>query len=137
MTTGTATPVTDADRNLATVLAHRAADLAAATRPIDRKTATAKLDGACQAAHALGYTGGGTEFAIRMIAQDYVRTNPRPAGGGAWNTARKAWDRDAPAAIAPQLAAIGPNRPTGTGLQCPHCHGWGLTGCTCAPEQDL
>lgn len=135
------TPVTPADLALAIKLAHLVADLDEARRPIDRREANARLDGACLAAYALGYDGNGNENGIRLIVADYVRANPRPnpcAAPGPENLRRKQWDADAQADIGQLLANAGPNRPRRVGLQCPDCGGWGLRGCTCPTTvQDL
>lgn len=89
---------------LAAILIHRVADCFDAVRPSDDKITRARLDGAAQAAHALGY--GMTPTHVSMTAMDWVRANPRPAGGGAFPSARKAWDADGRAAVGAALAEI-------------------------------
>jgi hypothetical protein len=90
---------------LAATLINRAADYLEATRPIDNKTTRARLDGAGDAAHALGY--GMTPNHITMIALDWVRANPRPARGGAFPNALKAWSAVGSAAVGRALYRVG------------------------------
>lgn len=103
MTTSTA-HVTEA---LAATLINRAADYLEATRPIDNKTTRARLLGAGDAANALGY--GMTPAHVTMIATDWVRANPRPARGGAFPNALKAWSAVGAAAVGRALFDVGPN----------------------------
>ena len=88
---------------LAAYLIHRAADWIESVRPIDTKITRAKLDGAGDAANALGY--GMSGWAVTMMAIDWVYANPRPAGGGAYPSARKAWDTEGRAAVGAALNA--------------------------------
>ena len=55
-----------------------------------QKTARAKLDGAAGAVRE-GLGLGMTPFEVQLTVQDFVRANRRPAGGHAFNPARKAW----------------------------------------------
>lgn len=103
MTTSTA-HITE---TLAATLIHRAADYLEATRPIDNKTTRARLDGAGDAANALGY--GMTPAHVTIIALDWVRANPRPAGGSAFPNARKAWAAVGAATVGRALFNAGPD----------------------------
>lgn len=118
--------VTDA---LATTLITLAADYCAAVRPSDAKTTKAALDGAARAAHALGY--GPTPHAVAIAAIDYARDHTRPAAGVAFPDAHRTWVATGTATVSAWLAAHGPDAPRRVGLQCPHCGGWGLAGCSC------
>lgn len=126
MDTATANAVEEA---LASTLIHLAADYAEAQRPIDVKTTRAALDGACRAAHAVGY--GLTPADVSLSTLDWVRANPRPAAGGAFPAKFKAWAATGRAEVGAWLAGAGPNAVRGTGAQCPACGGWGLAGCAC------
>ena len=117
---------------LAETLIHRAADWIEATRPIDSKVLRARLDGAGDAANALGY--GMTPAHVTMIAADWVRANPRPAGGMAYGTARKAWAAVGAATVGRTLFNAGPEAAPLRGVpgaECPNCGGWGIHGCVC------
>lgn len=83
--------------------AHRA--LARASRPIDRRIAGARLDGMCDAAHALGV--GMTPAAVRIATADTVNgSGQRPAFEAAHNRAQKQFDAECAAALVARLEAL-------------------------------
>jgi hypothetical protein len=88
---------------LAAYLIHRAADWIEAVRPIDNKTTRARLDGAGDAANALGY--GMSGWSVTLMAVDWVRNNPRPVGTYAFHSPRKAWEAEGRAAVGAALDA--------------------------------
>ena len=80
--------MTDTAR-LARLLAKTRSELVLSTRPVDRKTLTARMDGLCDAAHALDL--GATPFALNLAACDAVSTHGTMPPATAMNTARTLW----------------------------------------------
>lgn len=98
------TTTTHAAGQLASALANLVADHAEARRPIDVKTTRAALVGATRVAHALGY--GMTPAHVELTVRDFVTADPRPAGGGAFPTERKAWQTRVESDLAAVLAGL-------------------------------
>lgn len=94
---------TNLDR-LASTLAHLVADHVEAQRPIDVKTTRAAITGATRVAHSLGY--GMTPAHVEITVRDFLVANPRPAGGGAFPTERKAWQGLVESDLAAVLAGL-------------------------------
>lgn len=88
---------------LANKLANLAADLADAQRPIDKRLAKARFDGACEATHAVGF--GMNPTAVYLAAWEWIRDNPRPAGG-AFPTKRREWHVAATTELSDRLTQL-------------------------------
>jgi hypothetical protein len=75
---------------IAVYLANREADYRAARSPKASAVAKARLNGATEMAHLLGW--GMTPADVYFAVMDWVRANPRPDDGGtAWPVKFKAW----------------------------------------------
>jgi hypothetical protein len=89
---------------LALRLATICADMHGARRPVDRKTADAKLHGAAEVAHILGY--GMTSWEVVITVDDWVRKNPRPVDNSAMKLSTKSWAAKVERDLAPVLLGI-------------------------------
>jgi hypothetical protein len=77
------------------------------TRPIDKRMAKAKFDGAVEAAHAMGL--GATPFAVEMAVLDWYRANPIPPWSPSNNQPRRDWEAKAVTELGAKLKEIDNN----------------------------
>jgi hypothetical protein len=89
---------------LAVRLASLMADCLEAQRPSVQRVARAKMEGACEALHELGY--GETPAEIYMMVMNWLRAWPRPREGMAYSGERKAWVEKVGTDLAPRVEAL-------------------------------
>jgi hypothetical protein len=80
------------------------ADCLDAERPSDKRVTRAKMEGACEALHELGY--GQTPFEIYLTVMDWLRAWPRPIKGMAYTNERKTWTERVGNDLAPKVEAL-------------------------------